>query len=645
MRSVCCITLLLGVASTSLEVTPIEKVITLIEGLKKEVVTEGKSEAAAYAKFACFCKKNTKKESKEIIKGNDKIGVLSADLKSETQTKKVEQSENSKRSKKGEAMTRALASEVSQCRRDQAEYEKNAADMSKAVSSLVGAIKSTRTSKPKNAFIQVREVADRSPVTKQLVDSFLQRAKVDPSDPEYDYHSNDIIELMQGLLKDFRGKKSNLDKSWKARKGACGKIQKAYQKSLLSNKDAMNQNKKDIQKVGQKIAGDREKMVGTKSTLKDDKRYLAAVTTSCEARAVEWDQRSKQRNDEINSLSAALKILGVRVKSADKVNKRAFVQKGSFLQVKRSISPQALGALEELQSTGRRLSSMALLSMVVRARAGPFDKLKGLIDDLVERLVSESEAEATKKGWCDTAVAKAKHSRDARYGESQDLNSDVAGLEAKEDELKEEAHTLAKGIKENNRVKKDAIATRKEEKDGNAKTIQVAKEGLEATTEAITLLQKFYSEAAKAASFLQEDAPYGLPEAKGAYQGKQTGMKAVTDLLEVIQSDFERTIRSTESADATAARDYEKMMQTLKADTAGKETGLMMDKQDIKSGALKIRTKSADLKSNVNLLDGALKEIENLKPACIDTGMSYKERVQKREEEMASLQKALKMLS
>ena len=40
------------------------------------------------------------------------------------------------------------------------------------------------------------------------------------------------------------------------------------------------------------------------------------------------------------------------------------------------------------------------------------------------------------------------------------------------------------------------------------------------------------------------------------------------------------------------------------------------------------------------MLDDTLKELEDLKPTCVDTGMSYEERVQKREEEIDALKKA-----
>jgi len=69
-----------------------------------------------------------------------------------------------------------------------------------------------------------------------------------------------------------------------------------------------------------------------------------------------------------------------------------------------------------------------------------------------------------------------------------------------------------------------------------------------------------------------------------------------------------------------------------------------LDEQDLATTETSLKTKMDDLQTAVDLLDSALKELEDLKPACIDTGMSYSERVKKREEEMEALTKALCIL-
>merc|ERR1719330_361394 len=101
-------------------------------------------------------------------------------------------------------------------------------------------------------------------------------------------------------------------------------------------------------------------------------------------------------------------------------------------------------------------------------------------------------------------------------------------------------------------------------------------------------------------------------------------------MLEVIKTDFERTIRVTEDSEASDHRDFVEFDRTARTDISGKETKKRQDEEDLGTAQ--------------SLLDGALKVLEGLKPTCIDTGMSYADRVAKREEEIAALKKALCIL-
>merc|ERR1719247_3898945 len=69
-----------------------------------------------------------------------------------------------------------------------------------------------------------------------------------------------------------------------------------------------------------------EDMVKEESLLKDDELYLKDLTSKCELKAREWDQRSQMRAEEVTALTAALKIIKGRVQDNEKVNKRAFIQ-------------------------------------------------------------------------------------------------------------------------------------------------------------------------------------------------------------------------------------------------------------------------------------------------------------------------------
>jgi len=304
-------------------------------------------------------------------------------------------------------------------------------------------------------------------------------------------------------------------------------------------------------------------------------------------------------------------------------------------------------ALDVLRSEGKRMGSLALTSLADRAAADPFKKIKGLIQKLIERLLTESKNEATKKGFCDTELAKSRKDRDFRFEEANDLSADLAGLEAKRDALTQEIKELKKGISEESTALKEATKERKDEKKVNMQTVKTAKEGLEGVNEALLILRSFYKQAAKASALLQAspvDEDTAGAGFSGNYKGKQGAMSSVFALLETIVSDFDRTERKTAEAEEAAHRDYVEFSQAAQASIAGKTTKQELDEQDLATTETSLKTKMDDLQTAVDLLDSALKELEDLKPACIDTGMSYSERVKKREEEMEALTKALCIL-
>ena len=55
--------------------------------------------------------------------------------------------------------------------------------------------------------------------------------------------------------------------------------------------------------------------------------------------------------------------------------------------------------------------------------------------------------------------------------------------------------------------------------------------------------------------------------------------------------------------------------------------------------------KKSDLEGTQKELDAALAYYDKLKPSCIDSGVSYEDRVRRREEEIQSLKEALRILN
>lgn len=301
--------------------------------------------------------------------------------------------------------------------------------------------------------------------------------------------------------------------------------------------------------------------------------------------------------------------------------------------------------MDFVRHEGVRLRSQMLATLSSQLSSNPFAKVKQLIQQLIERLLDEATQEATKKGFCDTEVGKAKKDRDHRNDELLSLSAVLIELDAKAKELDESIAELNETIPKLQETLNETTEARKDDKKSNIETIKVAKQGVEAVAEAIKILKVHFKKAAKA--LLQAspvDADTDGPGFKGSYKGKQTAGNNIIGLLEVIESDFDRTHRKTQQAEKEAQEEFVEFERMSKADISAKEMTLELDTQDLEATHNTIKKKMGDLETAQSLLDDALKTLEDLKPMCIDTGMSYAERVAKREEEIAALKKAMCML-
>merc|ERR1719159_1385700 len=226
-----------------------------------------------------------------------------------------------------------------------------------------------------------------------------------------------------------------------------------------------------------------------------------------------------------------------------------------------------------------------------------------------------------------------------------ELNAQGAGLEAKKDELEDEIATLTEEIAELNDALTKTTKERTEEKAENTDTLDKAKEGLAAVKDAYDVLASFYKGAGKAkVSLVQVQAsPVQGPagSAGGAYKGNQAKGGGILAMLEVIISDFERTIKVTTKSEKESAKEFTKFERTTKASIASKETTKSNDEFALKDADAKNVETRDELGKTQDMLDDTLKTLEELKPSCVDTGMSYEERVQKRKDEIEALKQAM----
>jgi len=140
--------------STGSHISPIESVVNLLTKLKKQTQEEGKAEAAAYDKFACFCKEQADDKLYAIQKADKKILRLDAEIKSlAADINKLNQN-IVKMNREIEENKKTAADNKAQRDTDFAAYVKRREDLKAAVREAQDGIELLKATKAPGGFLQ-----------------------------------------------------------------------------------------------------------------------------------------------------------------------------------------------------------------------------------------------------------------------------------------------------------------------------------------------------------------------------------------------------------------------------------------------------------------------------------------------------------
>merc|ERR1719163_1612531 len=201
MQALFTVVLCLGLVSAS-EVSPVEKVITLLEDLKTETEEAGKAEATTYDKFACFCKDTTEEKSKAIKEEQDNIDEFAATLEEQTGISNAKALETKELEELIGKLDKEMTDITARREKEKAKYEATAADLTKANTQLETAIADMQAGKGAS-FLSVKksirksvimaDALDLSPKRQRAITALLQEEADESPEGDFSFHSDDII--------------------------------------------------------------------------------------------------------------------------------------------------------------------------------------------------------------------------------------------------------------------------------------------------------------------------------------------------------------------------------------------------------------------------------------------------------------------
>lgn len=262
------------------------------------------------------------------------------------------------------------------------------------------------------------------------------------------------------------------------------------------------------------------------------------------------------------------------------------------------------------------------------------EKIRGLIEEMIAKLMAEAQAEASQKAFCDEEMGKSKKTMQLKNGKIEKYKARLDEAESAKAKATEEIAELEKAMGAIDAEQQEATAIRNKEHEEFLKAQSDFKGAADACTEAIAVLKEYY----QGSSLLQ----VGL-SSETSGDNSEAGATIIS-FLETAQADFSRLLAEVEAAETKAAEDFETLSTENKISKAAKQAEAKGKASQVKQLTSQIEDLGDDHDSTQKELDAVTMYIEKLKPECESKAMSAGEKIAAREAEIEGLKEALSTL-
>jgi len=500
--------------------------------------------------------------------------------------------------------------------------------------------------------------------------SFLQ-VKAAPAKPEaqaYQFKSGNIIETFKGMNSEFEGDKldsnqreTNKLNAYKLAKSARDRAIKAAQDSK-NEKEGIKGDKGSAKSSAESDRGSEQKALVADSTSLDD------TTKECTTKTAEWETRSATREGELKSLSMAQKILSkvtdVRNPDEHEIPQKSLITKSQYVEEDSSRLQRITGILSLIQVDDPRTKAVNLLRQAataghskalqdlaeqLRTYEGPFDKVNGMIQKMIFRLMSEQKDEDDHKNWCDMETEKNTESKDDKDQKMKDMKASVTQLDSEIKILIREIANNDERVATLTSEKKQETELRNENHEEIVATIKDSQDAQAAIAQATAVLKDFYKKSGMTPKepweFLQMSSSPDTWDSSYSGTSDPNSSDGVLTLLDGVMQKFSKMEADSKAADETDQQNYDNDMAAKKVEleTTATDSEMKTSKKD--SLQQKMETTQAQLKSTTAEHDAVHQYLKDLEPACGVGDSSYGDRKQARSDEITALRKAQGILT
>merc|ERR1719156_18375 len=599
--------IVLALIATAGAVSPVQKVIELLDDCKGKVAKDLAAEASVMEEYTTFCDDESKEKGYAIETSSREIGELGATIEDAKATVLAKTDEMSELGSLLGAKDKELADAtgVRSAKKEEfvaAEKElvKSVDECSRAVTALEKGMAFMQGGRKREAKKQLKAVqmAITSVVAAISIDtestrklkSFLQSQSADTENDDltlrqpqakmvaYESKSGGIIQTVKDMQAKAEAELSDLRKKEMADAHEFSMLESSLKSEIAHTQEKLSAATKAKAAAEEAQATAEGDLAETTKTKAADEEYAANLKTECETAAKEWAARQASAKEEMAAIDKAKEILVSGVVAFAQVgvsSKRVSSDDDDSESDEKSEVRSKL--VSKIQKLGKKFHSFGLMQLASVAQSDPFVKIRGLIEDMIAKLLKEAEEEATQKAFCDAEMGKSKKSQADKTATIDKLQTRIDGAEATIATLTEEVKTLQAEVAAIDKAQAEATSIRTKESADNNAAISDFRQSADAVVAAMGVLKSFY----EGSALLQTSSrKAGRPSFGGAKTDAGSGIISV---LEVAESDFTRLLAETETAEDAAASAYEKQTEENKISKSTKEADAKAKKSEIKS--------------------------------------------------------------
>merc|ERR1719331_2331495 len=354
---------------------------------------------------------------------------------------------------------------------------------------------------------------------------------------------------------------------------------------------------KRIGELGVQIAMLKNDLEDTIEGLADNKKFLADLSKNCEIKKQQWALYKKSQAEELKALADVIAILNND--DALELFKKTLPSAASLLQMKVSSEVIRRRALAALASAPRHDKRIDFLVMALHGKKIGLDGIIKMIDDLIAVLAKDQADDDAKKEYCTAELDKSDDSKKALDHTIADIETAIADAEETIATLKTEIEALDDGIRALDKEVAESTETRKEEHETFTADLAANTAALDLLKFAQNRLNKLYNpklykpppkreltEAERITvnnggtlapteapggiggtgiTVLTQEAPAPPPEVDLTYNKNSGGNNAITEMMNMLMGDLEKTITDKEGSLAELEGELLSNQEALKA--------------------------------------------------------------------------------